>query len=255
MNLYEAVYSRKSIRKFRMDPIPGETLEKIRKFMENVSRLDIQSQLEFEIIDRLQSGQKIKGLWKTEAPYYLAVYCGEDRPAIRGAGYVAEQIVLYLTEKEIGTCYLGETKVGEPVKNGLKRFLVIAFGYGEGRIYRDSQTAHRMPLNSLCAYKDEPGENLKNILRTARLAPSSYNSQPWRFVVYADRLYIFAKKEAIPQPKRMMAMRDFNIGIMLCHIMIAAEELWMNMETVTDEQFSKKVYKNGEYVCTIVFHI
>ena len=111
-----------------------------------------------------------------------------------------------------------------------------------------------MSFNTLCAYKDEPGENLKKILKAARLAPSSFNSQPWRFVVYADRVYVFAKKEAFRQPKMAAAMRDFNMGIMLSHIMLAAEEFWMNMETMTEDQYSRKVYKNGDYICTIVFH-
>ena len=44
------------------------------------------------------------------------------------------------------------------------------------------------------------------------------------------------------------------MGIMLSHITLAAEEYWMNMETLVEEQFAKKDYKNGEYVCTIVFH-
>ena len=79
-------------------------------------------------------------------------------------------------------------------------------------------------------------------------------SQPWRFVVYSDRIYIFAKKSAVSPVKALSSMRDFNMGIMLSHIMLAAEELWMNMETVTEEQFLKKTYKNGEYICTIVFH-
>ena len=37
-------------------------------------------------------------------------------------------------------------------------------------------------------------------------------------------------------------------------LILAAEEYWMNMETLVEEQFAKKDYKNGEYVCTIVFH-
>lgn len=255
MNLYEAIFSRKSVRKFRMEPVDAEFLAKLRKFLDNISPLDNQSRVEFEIIDNLEKKQKVKGLWKTEAPYYLAVYCGEERLSARNAGYAAEQAVLYMTEKEVGSCYLGATKAGEPVKNGLKQFLVIAFGYPEGRLYRDSMAAHRLSLANLCTYNDEPGENLKSILKAARLAPSSFNSQPWRFIVYSDRVYIFARKDALPQTKRLLAMREFNIGIMLCHVMLAAEELWMNMETVTEDQFLKKVYKNGEYICTIVFHI
>ena len=43
-------------------------------------------------------------------------------------------------------------------------------------------------------------------------------------------------------------MRDFNMGIMLSHIMLAAEELWMNMETVTEEQFLRKPIKTGIYL-------
>ena len=52
----------------------------------------------------------------------------------------------------------------------------------------------------------------------------------------------------------LAVMRDFNMGIVLSHIMLAAEEFWMNMETMTEEQFLKKAYKNGDYICTIVFH-
>ena len=62
------------------------------------------------------------------------------------------------------------------------------------------------------------------------------------------------KKEAFPQPKWFIALRNFDMGIMLCHIMIAAEEFWMNMETITEEQYAKKNYKNGEYICTIIFN-
>lgn len=58
----------------------------------------------------------------------------------------------------------------------------------------------------------------------------------------------------MPRIKALASMRDFNMGIMLSHIMLAAEEFWMNMETVTEEQFLKKTYKNGDYICTIVFH-
>ena len=94
---------------------------------------------------------------------------------------------------------------------------------------------------------------MKTILRAARLAPSAMNTQPWRFIVYSDRIYVFALKTRFPG-KSFHAMREFSIGIMLSHIMLAAEELWMNMETQVEDQFAKKDYKNGEYVCTIMFH-
>ena len=253
MSSYEGIFIRRSVRKYRMEPLDTGLLEALKRFLKNAAPLDSQSRVSFEIIDNLKQKEKVKGLWKAEAPYYLAVYCESGSAACRNAGYLSEQAVLYLTSREVATCYLGETKVGGPQKDGLKRLLVIAFGRAEGK-NGPEKPAKRLPLSSLCVYKDEPGEPVKAILRAARLAPSSFNSQPWRFVVYSDRIYIFAKKSAVSPVKALSSMRDFNMGIMLSHIMLAAEELWMNMETVTEEQFLKKTYKNGEYICTIVFH-
>ena len=98
---------------------------------------------------------------------------------------------------------------------------------------------------------------MKTFLKAARLAPSAFNSQPWRFIVYSDRIYVFSKKETglfrglkglAPQAG---TGRDFSIGVMLSHIMLAAEELWLELETATEEQFASKVYKNGTYVATL----
>ncbi len=254
MNIFEAIFNRRSVRKYVMEPLEADILEKLRKMIDNVSALDDSCRVEFEIFENLGKKSQAKGLLKADAPYYLIVYCEEAPNAWRSAGYAAEQLVLYLTTKEIGTCYLGSAKIGPKEKNGLKQFLVISFGRAEGTLYRDMEEAHRQPLASLCTYKDEPGENLKRILKAARMAPSSMNTQPWRFIVYSDRVYVFMKKEALPQPKIFASMRHFDMGIMLCHIMLAAEEFWMDFETMTEEQYAKKNYKNGEYICTIVFH-
>ena len=254
MNIYEAIYNRRSVRKFFMEPVDEDLLCKIKKYMETLVPLNSDSRVEFEILDQLEKKERSKGLFKTEAPYYLLVYCEDNADGYRNAGFLAEQIVLYLTTKHLGSCYLGGTKIGEQEKNGLKQVLVIAFGRADGSLYRDAEEARRMPMSVLCTYKDEPGENMKRILKAARMAPSSMNTQPWRFIVYSDRIYVFAKKEALQKLKMFEVMRDFNMGIVLSHIMLGAEEFWMNMETVTEDQYAKKSYKNGEYICTIIFH-
>lgn len=254
MNMYRAIFGRRSVRKFLMEPVALETLDKIRNFISKLTPLDGESRVELVIHEHIGNREKIKGLMKINAPYYLLVYCEHTEAAYRNAGYMAEQAVLYITGKELGSCYLGESKIGEMEKNGLKQLLIIAFGHADGHLLRSEEDAHRLPLSALCVYKDEPGEAVKAMIRAARMAPSSLNSQPWRFVVYADRIYIFARKEWLWRTKQFAAMREFNMGIVFSHIMVAAEEFWMNMETMTEEQFLKKNYKNGDYVCTIVFH-
>ncbi len=40
------------------------------------------------------------------------------------------------------------------------------------------------------------------------------------------------------------------MGIMLSHLSIAAEELWLNLKIEVEEQMVKKSYKSGAYVAT-----
>lgn len=132
MSIYEAIFNRCSVREYEMEKLAPGRLEALERYLKNIALLDEEKTVKFEIIDNSDGKQKIHGLWKVEAPYYLAVYCGNDQLSVRNAGYAAEQTVLYLTSKELGTCYLGATKAGEEKKDGLKRFLVIAFGRGCG---------------------------------------------------------------------------------------------------------------------------
>ncbi len=93
------------------------------------------------------------------------------------------------------------------------------------------------------------GEPVKNILKAVRLAPSAMNTQPWRFIVYHDRIYIFPVRN-FSRPQTMVAMRDLSMGIMLSHLSIAAEELWLNLKIEVEAQMVKKSYKSGAYVAT-----
>ena len=112
MSIYEAIFNRCSVREYEMEKLAPGRLEALERYLKNIALLDEEKTVKFEIIDNSDGKQKIHGLWKVEAPYYLAVYCGNDQLSVRNAGYAAEQAVLYLTSKELGTCYLGATKAG-----------------------------------------------------------------------------------------------------------------------------------------------
>lgn len=250
MNLYEAIGSRRSVRKYEEKELPEKLQSQILAFADKVSRLNDRIGTELEILDNTKGKAGIKGLWKVDAPYYLVLYSDCDSGYVRNAGYIMEQIVLYMAMKGIGSCFLGGSKTKSTSKNGKEQVMILAFGYSKGRLYRESPLAKRHPLKELCIFKEEISEQMKTVLRAARLAPSAFNAQPWRFIVYADRVYVFAKKGGL-----LMSgdeeMRDFGIGIMLSHIMLAAEEMWMELETTTEEPFASKAYKNGDYVATL----
>ena len=100
-------------------------------------------------------------------------------------------------------------------------------------------------------FREEPGEQMKTILKAARLAPSALNLQPWRFVVYSGRIYVFALNGLLEKTVGHK-MRELSIGCMLSHIMLAADELWMQMETRTEDSLQTKVFGSSEYVATLI---
>ncbi|WP_277410002.1 nitroreductase family protein [Lacrimispora xylanisolvens] len=202
-----------------------------------------------EICDSTEDDTPSKGLWKVDAPYYLILYSEEKEGYLVNAGYVAEPVLLYMTGKGLGTCYLANAKSSKPAPAGFKQVITIAFGYPRTLLYRDPATARRMPLKELCVFKEEAGESVKNILKAVRLSPSIMNTQPWRFIVYHDKIYVFSCREFLPYPY-LVSLREISVGIMLSHLNIAAEEMWINVSLETDKAMEKKSYKSGAYVAT-----
>lgn len=252
MTLYEAVSVRKSIRRFKKDSISETLYRQIERFFRSVSVLDEQIQYKISILDNTKGIVGRKGIFKVEAPYFLVFYSEDKKGHDMNAGYILEQIVLYLTTKGLGCCYLGGTRV-EALEPDMRQVMVVGFGYPDSLLYRDQTLVKRQPLKDLCVFKEEVEEPVRILLKAARLAPSSMNAQPWRFLVYRDRIYVFACKDAL-KIRVFESMRDVNIGIALSHIMLAAEELWLNIKLTQEESFKKKAYKNGDYMITVSLH-
>lgn len=249
MNLYQMIFKRRSIRKYKKDQVPEQLLKDIIYFGNCVGRLHDDIQIKMEIRENPDGHLPAKGLWKVEAPYYLVFYSEEKKGCMENAGYVLEPVILYMTGKGLGTCYLGNAKLEEPAPEGMKQIVLVAFGYPKTLLYRDPATAKRLPLKELCVFKEEAGEPVKNILKAVRLAPSSMNVQPWRFIVYHDRIYVFACREFLPSAS-FSSMRELSIGIMISHMAIAAEEMWMSFKLEVEDAMEKKSYKSGTYVAT-----
>lgn len=252
MNLYQMIFKRRSIRKYKREQIPEQLLKDIVYFGNCVLKLHADISVKMEIYDNLDGHLSVKGLWKVDAPYYLVFYSEEKEGYLTNAGYILEPILLYMTGKGIGSCYLGNAKISGQEMEGAKQVITVAFGYPKTLLYRDPATAKRLPLKELCVFKEEAEEPLKNILKAARLAPSAVNNQPWRFIVYHDRIYIFACREFLPSAP-LVSMRDISIGIMLSHLTIAAEEMWMNIKLEAEDAMLKKSFKSGTYITTAFF--
>ena len=250
MEQYEAIFYRRSVRRYQKESLPENVLSNLRRYMERLTPLYPGEPYEILLIDALANPRAVKGLWMAEAPYYL-VFCGNDTESGRqNAGYLAEQLTLYLTAREIGTCYQGAAKIRQEAAGFQKPVLfAVAFGPAE-EVFREPEKAKRLSQEKLALCKEKPGEEAQAILRAARMAPSAFNSQPWRFVVYRNRIHLFARREklAVSGARRM---QDVDIGIVLYHMMLAAEELWLTADLRVSETIAERRLKNNRNVLSL----
>ncbi len=252
MNLYEAVYGRKSVRKYRMEPLNQNILSGIFAFMDQMEPLFPGIKIKLEIVENLEKKRQMKGLFLINAPYYLLIYSEDKERAWLNAGYIMEQLSLYLVTKGVGSCFLGMSKKKNDVsEEGMKYILALAFGKPAGPLLRQGYAARRLPLDELCVYKERPRTWVKEILEAARLAPSSINQQPWRFVVYENRVHVFVKK---PSPLRAMTpgLTEFDMGVMLANVNVAADEIWVDLDLIKLDNITHKTLPNNQYLLSIL---
>src|SRR5690606_38406218 len=98
---------------------------------------------------------------------------------LTNAGYILQQLDLYLSANGLGSCWLG---IAKPTKDesffsGLKFVITLAFGKPAEKLHRNEiGEFNRLPLDKI---RDAVG--MDNLLEPARLAPSANNSQRWYF--------------------------------------------------------------------------
>lgn len=250
MNLYEAIFVRKSVRKFSMDPVAPPILDQILNHFIEKTALFSGIATEVAILDNRKGQEKFLSMFSVKAPYYLALYSEESERYQMNAGYVLEQMVLYMCTLGLGTCFIGASQVrkSERELHGKKLVCLVAFGKSKGAHTRRAVEAKRLPLDDLCLVKEVPRQWMNQLLEAARLAPSAMNSQPWRFVVYDNRIHIFSKKSA----DKMKRFDEMNFGIMFANMMVVAEELWLDVDLIRLGDISQKKYSRNQYILSAI---
>lgn len=251
MNLYEAIFARKSVRNYINEALTPKMLEDILEQFGEIKGLFGAIETELAIFDNRNNDYKMLGLLGLHAPYYLVLYSEDKDRAMMNAGYLMQQMSLYLCTRGLGSCFIGNPvlKKKYQTRGNKKMVAVLAFGKAKGSCIRKQAEAKRLPLNELCVFKETPRQWIKQLLEAARMAPSSRNSQPWRFVVFDNRIHMFSKKQA---SDRMDRWNELNFGIMFANMMVVAEEIWLDVDLIRLDEISQKNFPNNQYVLSAV---
>lgn len=252
MNTFDAIFSRRSIRHFKNEKLEWNVISDILEYANKLPMLIEGIAVEFKLVSNIEAKQGFHSPFSVKAPYYLCISSEENEDYLLNAGYLMQQMDLYIASKGLGACYMISSP-GHGLKSTMKYDYVVALAFGKtsSTLYRESTEANRLPESELIVYKEEVTPDIKQVLAAARLAPSAFNSQPWRFVVYRNRIHVFAKKNLLIA-KALDYNKMIDMGVMMANLLLAAEELWVDVTLNKSETLKSKQFQNNEYVCTIV---
>lgn len=245
-NFYEAIFKRKSFHLFRgvgNETITQDELGDIEKAYAYFERL----YPEIKTTIRIVPASRVN--FKRDAEYCILIYSEEKENYLMNAGYIGEQLDLYLVQHNIGSLWFGIGKPDMPEYDGMKFVIMIAIHkVSDPALYRKELfKAKRKPISEVWS-GDDPG-----IADIARFAPSACNTQPW----YAENkdgkitVYRYRKpgKRGIMPAKAVSYFNRIDIGIYLCILEICMDkkEIEFTRTLFADDGGDAELTKVAEY--------
>ncbi|GAA0181980.1 nitroreductase family protein [Clostridium sediminicola] len=254
-SIIETIKKRKSVRTFENREIDNDTYKKIYNYLEVEENLKGplggNPKLGLVPVNRniTDKGMKIGtyGFIKNPQAYIVSVIENNEISLVE-LGYVFEKVVLYLTEINLGTCWLGgtftrdsfEKQININNKEIIPTVTPIGYerekpGFLQSAIRFAAKSNSRRPWKELFYYsnfekelKEEDAGEFSTSLEMVRLGPSASNKQPWRIVLSQDKRTIHFYLSHTPNyagNKMGFDMQRIDIGISMCHFELACQEL------------------------------
>jgi nitroreductase len=238
--LYDAIFKRKSVRKFDPAPLDADTLAKVSTFLGTVRPMFPEIKVELRVL----SGPDVKiGLMGVKAPHYVAAFSQDKHNSLINVGFMLQQVDLFLSASGIGSLWLGNPTPAGPAKHSKLGFVImLAFG-------RPAEPVHRAGASE---FKRDPFtkisdvEGCEELLEPARLAPSAMNKQPWLFTGNASAIHVHCDRSPMFEK-----WNKIGVGAALCHAWLAAEHVGKSAEFEYDEKGKYDAPKDHFYVVTM----
>lgn len=208
--LYDMIFKRKSIRRFDDSlHVSQQEMRQIRQRLELLIPLNKEICVRFQIVPKAETTSK-------RGEYCLLLYSERAEGFLLNAGYLLEQMDLYLASLDIGVCWYGMAKAKEPECGGLPYVIMLAFGKSRPQDFRnDFRKCKRKGCEDIWN-----GDFDKDVVNLVRFAPSSCNMQPWRVKSDENRIAVYRTTEVrsiMPVSKRPF-YNSIDMGVFLCFL-------------------------------------
>ena len=263
MELYDAIFYRKSIRNYTNKNIKSSLMEEVKNICSNITYLNENLNIKAHIVDRGHLIQFLLGkACEVKAPHYLVITSNKGEKTLENIGYVAEEILLKMTSLGIATCWLKCNLKREDILEFIdldeididdeeyeykieNPYAIIAFGYADKqeRLFRSiNSDPDRKRLKKICKKIDR---KWVKVLNAVRVAPSIKIIQPWIFYAkdYGFDIYEEKSKKYLVQDSKI------SMGIALKHFDIACKKFGIDVKF---ETIDTKRKRGKNYIISIM---
>ncbi len=244
--LYDAIFKRKSFHLFRGAGTEKLTEEELRGIEEAWAGFD-------SLCPDIRTGIRVipaeKVFFKRDAEYCILIYSEPKDNYLMNAGYIGQQLDLYLVKNNIGSLWFGIGKPDMPQYDGMDYVIMIAVRKvsDETKFRKDMYKSKRKELGEIWS-----GDTL-GIAEIARFSPSACNTQPWFVKNENSVLSVFRYKKPGKRgimPEAMVTYYNrIDIGIYLCILEICMEHNGMAFDRnlFVDDGGEREYTKAAEY--------
>ena len=246
---YEDIFKRKSFHLFRnvgTDRIDNNELDEIAHAFNGFDSL----YPEIKTAIRILPASEVN--FKRDAEYCILIYSEKKDNYLMNAGYIGQQLDLYLVHHNIGSLWFGIGKPDMKTYEGLEYVIMIAIHKVNNQsLYRkDMFKAKRKPLEEIWT-----GDTL-GIAEIARFSPSACNSQPW-FVKNENGILTVLRykkpgKRGIMPANAVSYYNRIDLGIFLCilELCMAHNDIGFERVLFIDDGTDREYTKSAEYHIT-----
>ena len=210
-----AIYYRRSCRSYSSEPLTRAELAEIEDFSKTLVPLDSAIQTSMQIVP----GVAVRFYFPWKAPQLIAFF-SENKPGyLENAGFILQQMDLWLQSRGLGVCWLGLGKLKNQVKTpeGMEFVILLAFGTPKEPLSKEPRKFSRKAMAEISDQEDPK-------LECVRVAPSSTNSQPWYFTHEGETIHAFRSEAGLLRHAMLGTMNRIDMGIALAHLYMENKE-------------------------------
>lgn len=226
---YDLLSKRRSVRKYdAASPLTKTELDEIMAALTFFTPLLPDIRVEYELVKRTDTNAKF-------GEYGIRIYSEKKPNYLINAGYLLEQLDLFLAARGIGACWYGLAGRPKPsaCPEGTAYVILMVFGKSDGELFRSEVSQFTRKKQSETWF----GETISGVTEAALIAPSACNSQPWRIENKGGILKVCRDpKPSIKLPRTHAAyFNSIDMGIFLYFLETALKHTSCNFERTVFE--------------------